>query len=73
MIHFDFCFNSLFEISLKAGAFSIVKYLIEKGADFSLRNDYGESPLDIAAVVSFLFFIFVCLLRYNDFAFIMAF
>ena len=37
--------------NLKNAPFSIVKYLIEKGANLLLRNEDGQTPLDVAVRV----------------------
>ena len=37
---------------------SIAKYLIEKGANLSLRNNVGQTPLDIVLAVSFFLKLF---------------
>ena len=44
-------------MNVKNGSLSIAKCLIEKGADVSLYNDFGETPLDVAVDVGFLIFI----------------
>ena len=44
--------------NFKYGPFSIVKYLIEKGANLSLRDEDGEIPLGVAVRVWFFTLIF---------------
>ena len=66
LVHFGFIYNLIFFLSffiyvLKDGDLNVVKYLLEKGANLSLRNDSGRTPLDIVVEVSFFFNeFFVC-------------
>ena len=45
-------------ILLQYSDFGIAKYLIEKGANLSIRDDSGETALDYVAEVGAFFFFF---------------
>ena len=45
-------------MNVKRGSFSIAKYLIEKGANVWLPDEYGATPLEFAVRVWFFILIF---------------
>ena len=42
--------NTILHIAVKKGYKEIVKFLLEKGAKINIRNNKGETPLDLAGV-----------------------